>query len=410
MTDILRYFLLFLPSFCCLFWVVTLLVRRRNRNRSQNLWILLAALMGVSTYTWGISFSHINNYSAFYKLELLEAFTTLLLLPLLFFGFKSMTDEKPFRWIDYLWFLPAVLIGGSMGLLYIAMGDEQASAYVCDMARNQGKLTAFTGPVYRIHHCISTTVYSLLIVLQMVYLLIYSTICMVRYRRRLSDFFSNLRGKSIENGRAMLVLLYLLLVLSLVTFRGRFHYNEFSLHIAGIMLAWSGIIYAMGYNISRLRYTADQFARDLKASDEAAAIQEAATESLSGNTDTGMSLRERLLPGLERVMQQEQVFLNKELRLDEVARMVNSNRTYVSRLIHDEYGCNFSEFINRKRVEYARQTARQNPNFTQECIAGMSGFSHSSSFSRAFKQYSGMTFREFQKQILTESRCAPGGH
>lgn len=37
-------------------------------------------------------------------------------------------------------------------------------------------------------------------------------------------------------------------------------------------------------------------------------------------------------------------------------------RTYVSRYINTEYGCSFSDYINRMRVDYAKTLMQETPN------------------------------------------------
>ncbi|WP_163631110.1 AraC family transcriptional regulator [Paludibacter sp. 221] len=365
------------------------------------MWIVTALVMGISTYIWSVFIAGVSNYELFYKLELVEAFTTLLLLPLLYLCFRTLTNEKSLCWKDFLWFLPAILIGGSMLLLYIIMGDEYAIIYIREMIENQGKLITFTGPVYRVHNFISGYLYTILVLAQIIYILIYATVRLVNYRHRLNDFFSNREGKSIENGTALLVVLYIVLILSLLTYRGRFHYNESTLFVNLLMIVWAVVLYVLGYNVYNLRYTAENFAQDLELSDNKAS-QEGYGLDEESNADSEdinnlNTLQMRVVPELTRLMDEEKIFLKNDLRMDEVARLIHTNRTYISRIIHEEYHCNFADFVNSKRIKYAQDMVRSNPHLTQEQVAELSGFIHTSTFSRVFKQHTGVTFREFMK-------------
>ena len=82
---------------------------------------------------------------------------------------------------------------------------------------------------------------------------------------------------------------------------------------------------------------------------------------------------------------------------DSIKSSMKKNRTYISRLINQEYQCSFSDFINQKRIEFAQELIHTHPELTQEQIAEKVGFTHASSFSRAFKQQVGQTFREWYK-------------
>lgn len=100
---------------------------------------------------------------------------------------------------------------------------------------------------------------------------------------------------------------------------------------------------------------------------------------------------------------EQEVYLKKNLRAEDVAIMIHTNRTYISKLLKEEFECTFTDFINRKRIEYARKLMHENPRLSQEEIADKSGFTHTSSFSRIFKQYTGTTFRQAQKNNLSQS-------
>ncbi|WP_280765908.1 helix-turn-helix domain-containing protein [Parabacteroides sp. PFB2-10] len=333
----------------------------------------------------------------FYKLEVLEAFTTLLLLPLLYFAFKSLTSEQPFNWKDYLWFLPAPLITVSLIVIYTYMGEEQAVAYITEIVENRGTLNELADPIFVIHHMVSVYLYKVLVFAQIIILLVYATLRLVRYRHRLADFFSTLENKSMEHQYALLVGLYLILFLSLLTYRGRFYYGGNVLFAQISMLVWAVILYFMGYHLSRMDYTADNLASDLVQADREA--NEAGYGELTDTNEQNNVLK-TLLPLFNQIIDEEQVFLQNNLRLDDVARVMRTNRTYISRLINEEFQCNFSDFINMKRIEYAQEFMRMNPDMTQEQVAAQSGFSHPSSFSRTFKRLTGTTFREWQRKNL----------
>ncbi|MDF9831365.1 helix-turn-helix domain-containing protein [Parabacteroides sp. PF5-6] len=102
----------------------------------------------------------------------------------------------------------------------------------------------------------------------------------------------------------------------------------------------------------------------------------------------------------DRLIYQEKIYLKKNLNREEIAKRLQTNRTYISALVREEYQCGFSEFINRLRIEHAQELMHQHPELNQEELAAQTGFTHPSAFSRTFKQYTGTTFRQYQKSIL----------
>ena len=104
---------------------------------------------------------------------------------------------------------------------------------------------------------------------------------------------------------------------------------------------------------------------------------------------------EELMERICRYMEAEQPYLNSELKVQDVADALNSNRTYVSNCIRNTRGCSFSQFVNTYRVEYAKLLLRRDPDKKLSEVWGTSGFSTESSFFRAFKAFTGTTPKDW---------------
>lgn len=161
-----------------------------------------------------------------------------------------------------------------------------------------------------------------------------------------------------------------------------------------LMLALTTLFYIVGYRVSQSAY------RQARADSEdfpLAADEDEASDDLSEDEENHPNTHLKLLPEFNRLMDEEKLYLHPNLRIEEVAQMLNTNRTYVSRLLREEYNNGFFEYINQRRITYAQERMNADPDLTQERLAIESGFVHASSFSRVFKQCTGMTFRQWQK-------------
>lgn len=69
---------------------------------------------------------------------------------------------------------------------------------------------------------------------------------------------------------------------------------------------------------------------------------------------------EQLMVHLCEYMEKEKPFLNSHLKIDDVAKAMNSNRTYISNTIKATRGITFSQFVNLYRVEYSKELLRLN--------------------------------------------------
>lgn len=111
--------------------------------------------------------------------------------------------------------------------------------------------------------------------------------------------------------------------------------------------------------------------------------EESGVQKESAASDTLMELHQRLL----RVMDEQQPFLQPDLKLDDLALMLHTNRTYLLRVMRQELHMSFSEYINRRRIAYACQLMNEHPELNKQDIAQRSGYLSSSSFYRNFKAY-----------------------
>ncbi len=388
--DIFYNTLLFLPFFVSAFGATTLLCQWRESSRPQRVWMVFLLTMAICAFTWGIMFNDIQDYSVYYKLFAADITCMLLLFPFIFLYFRALTDPAPFTWRQYIWLAPGLAVGSGITLLFCLMGEEQSIQFM-SIEKEVGADFSFEyGTLPWWAHLLTWYVFNTVFFLQTIMVLTYSTVSLVRYRKELIHLFSNLDGKSIENSRAVLIGLYVLLGMSLVcvVLWGLF-YEQYYL-IRYILMSTGGIlIYYMTYHVSRLRFTIES----IPPEDALAADTEEAP------TDAPRNTSEKFLPELVRLIDEEQIFLQPNLSLSELSSLLHSNRTYISQIINTEFGCSFYDYINDKRIRFAQKITTENPALLQEQIAQKSGFIHVATFSRVFKRQTGMTFRQWQKTI-----------
>ena len=94
--------------------------------------------------------------------------------------------------------------------------------------------------------------------------------------------------------------------------------------------------------------------------------------------------------------------LGDNLSLTYIARHLNYNPSYVSRLFKQLEGRNLSDYINECRMEYARKRLRESQD-TIAVIAEECGFESSQYFSAAFKKYCHMTPGDYRHMAETQT-------
>ncbi|MBQ8713357.1 MAG: helix-turn-helix transcriptional regulator [Prevotella sp.] len=104
---------------------------------------------------------------------------------------------------------------------------------------------------------------------------------------------------------------------------------------------------------------------------------------------------EVLMGRICRLMDEEKLYLNSDLKIADVADRLGTNVSYVSACINSQRGCSFIQFVNEYRVECAKQLLRQNPDMKIAAVSTASGFTAESSLFRNFKAIEGKTPKEW---------------
>lgn len=83
----------------------------------------------------------------------------------------------------------------------------------------------------------------------------------------------------------------------------------------------------------------------------------------------------------------EKPYLRHDLAIDDLVKVVFSNKLYISRAISQITGRNFCQFVNYYRIMYSIEQFRVNPELKVTELANLSGFNSLVSFSMAFRLY-----------------------
>lgn len=393
-----------IPCLCCLFWVVVLLSGWKRSPRPVKFGAIALVFMGISLFLRVISLTPQYYHSMFHLFEigcLLSFFSCIIL------SIKTLTHETPLSRKDLLLFLPGLLTGGVLAFLYLFLDEEKISTQIIQDTIVFKPERKYREGFYIVYFYIYRYAYVIEVILMANMTLLYAWINLNRYKERLESFFSSLDGKSITHGQAVIYFLFAAVPFSFFILKwGYLAYKENYMLIGICLFLWGCALFYLGYHLSLLKYTATDFARELELSDQKALQREKQDNDPAQTNDQEQwsRIRKKLLPIFNRLMDEEHLFLQPNIRLDDLAQEAHSNRNYISILLKEKYQCGFSEYINRRRIEYAKLLVHHDPELTQEYIAEKCGFIHSSSFSRAFRQYTGITFREWVRSSRAGSR------
>lgn len=206
------------------------------------------------------------------------------------------------------------------------------------------------------------------------------------YHRLLDSLYADPEERKLNS---ISTILYILLVTALASivanFLGRDSFIGTRL-VAVPSLVFSCLLFAIGQVGLRLKYSirdieADEAKEEPEAQSIAEKPKDVALEEQTRETSV-------LVVKLRTLVEDERLFTEPNLKLDDVARRLGTNRTYLLRAMKQDLQLSFSEYINKQRIAYAVQLMKSHPDWTKEDIAAQVGYASLSSFYRNLKEFS----------------------
>ena len=105
-----------------------------------------------------------------------------------------------------------------------------------------------------------------------------------------------------------------------------------------------------------------------------------------------------ILKRTRQLMEEKQLYLNSDLKLPDVASLLDISPRKLAEYIKEHEDCSFAQFINEYRIEHAKRLLQEQPEKKLTQVAIESGFANETSFFRTFKSITGTTPREWLAQ------------
>ncbi|MEP5610689.1 MAG: helix-turn-helix domain-containing protein [Cyclobacteriaceae bacterium] len=298
--------------------------------------------------------------------------------PLTLFYFKSITNSNwSHRRIDLLHFAPFVLFAIAIPAIY---GDVLHHRQV-----DYGMLSVFDHREKIISPM--QYLYSMVFIGQFLHLAYYlfRNLGLVKtYRVKLSDEYSNINGNvkwlKVFNMSFLVVLLVtaIFLYILLVTDIYRRHLDYL------YVLPVGALFYLISYYLINTEWKTTENSQSLKY-----AKSSLDTQNIS-----------QYIEKLNNLLGDQKVFLDKELRLTDLAEKMELKGHHLSQLINQEYNVTFFDLINQHRVFEAKQIIKRNPEYTLLQVAFDAGFNNKTSFVNAFKKFEKSTPSQFRGTLI----------
>ena len=366
-----------LPLMVCVVMVVQLTLTYRRRTDKAIRWLLLWAIATLLLY--GCHFIYFNHFSDLLPFsDTLYVALNLTVYPLFLLYISAITDRKPLsQQKRFLWsaFMPPVTAGIIVGGLYGAMDAGEAKAFITGYLY-LGYETTLSGLALAqawIHIVCHIT-----FAIQVIIVIVRGFRRIRRFNKTVEQLYADTENKEIEAIPTILILFIVTsLVSTIVNVIGRQMFVD-TVIIALPSVAFSALIFAlswvgMQHNFS-MRDIPEEQEKETDDSEKVTAVPSA----------NSIIIYEKL----ENLMNNEQIFLQNDLLLNDVAKLLGTNRTYLLQALSSCAHMTFKEYINRKRIAHAEQLIANNPLMPKTEIATRSGYNSMSSFYRNLGHYS----------------------
>ena len=186
-----------------------------------------------------------------------------------------------------------------------------------------------------------------------------------------------------------------------------FQKNRFLYVISGISVLVLGLFFVILYLINERKKNTKKFENLLAKMnvDGEAGLQIVDTKDSDleekSSADVNEEITKQILNGLEKLKEQE-YYLKQECNSYNVAKKIKTNTSYLSKVINSHFQKNFNTYINDLRINYAIVRLKNDSRFRSfsiQSIAEELGYKSADSFTKYFKQDTGLNPSFFIKQL-----------
>ncbi|MDX9883797.1 MAG: helix-turn-helix domain-containing protein [Prolixibacteraceae bacterium] len=374
----------YLPFSVCLFWLVLFFVDFRKADPAKRFLTFFLLVCTILYFSHAVYFN--RNAYLFSLIESIYTFCTLAVYPLYFLYICKLTDEKPLPVYRYWVLFPAFLVCILSVAFYSMMSESERISFV-ERYFYQHSMPAYslsfaeTGQLYRMRAM------RVLFLVQLIPVCYFGLKKLIRFNAQIHNFYADTEEKTLAPIRVLLVLFILFSLFSAAANHvGRDFFVRTPWLVAIPSVIFSSMIFAVSYIGYQQRFTAVDFRK----------ATEAASQEDVNYVD---SPKEVLVERIRVLMEEQMLFLKKDLHISDVAKKAASNRTYVSNYINQELKFSFSDYINTYRVRYAQSLMTMpGSSLSLSEIGERSGFANEVSFYRNFKKIAGTTPAGWLKQ------------
>ncbi len=376
-----------LPLFVSLFGVVVLRISP-ERDLPKKFLYYFMIVVSVNYFIHALYFSY--EYKLFALLENIWFFTSLSVFPLYYIYIRLLSKDLTLKPKLFWLIAPAALVSIFSFGLYFSMSAPEKEIYIKGlMYRTEIYNNAYPRSVKLLEF--RQLLYKIIFVIQIPIYLILGYRRIILYNRNVEEFYSSIQGKSLCRINWVLIALVFTSVIAVISgMVGKEFFIDKGLILAIPSVSHSLFLVLIIFVGFHQNFTIRDYTNEVDAQSEEKSLAESHTYPKGISKES-----------LEELMVKDNVFTDPDLRIIDVAKELQTNRTYISRIVNEELNHSFSEWVNNYRIEHAKNlmTLEEYSNSSLQDISEMSGFSSLSAFYRAFNKREKQSPGNYRKKL-----------
>lgn len=306
--------------------------------------------------------------------------TNLSVFPLYYLYIKEVTEEQNQKHWQVTLLIPALLAGATTGTLYTLMDTQEAQSFISTFLY-QGSTEGLDSLAWAqaiTHICIK-----IIFALQIPLILMKGIQKIKRFDKMVESNYADTEFRKMHMTKTILVLFIVACIISFTAnIFGKEYFDTAPWLVAIPSVTFSTLLFLLGYAGHKQDFTINRLILETACDVTPSAYTGASTPKEERRYNIGKSKR-----NIAETIETERLFLQQDLKINDIAKLLRTNRDYIYQAINVRMGMSFSEYINRLRVNYATQLMKDTPEMSTNEVAFRSGFSSLASFYRNFKTY-----------------------
>lgn len=358
------------PIFITLFWALVFFIQMGKTDKPKFILGIFMILAFFLYCSHAIFFSKL--YDLYSYIECIYIFSMLSVYPMYFIYLSLLATEKLNLKRQLIHFIPALFFGVLALITTLLLTPEERIIYVKEiLIENNLKgliistLTGIKGLIFFLSRGA--------LLFQIGFYVFKGIRLANKHNERIANYYSNTEGKTLNWVRQISIVFVVVSIASITfVFIGRSYFTQHEVSLVIPSAIFSILLFTLGFKGNQqvqvnFEFGEEEFLIDL---------------NIDKNGQNNKMKRE-----LIQLFDIDKIYKNPDLRITSVSGLLKTNRTYISKLINEEFHMNFNEFVNKYRIEEAKKWMEDTDrdSYTLEYIAEKSGFGSVNSFTRVFK-------------------------